>query len=205
MRLIDLSHTIATGMAQYPGDSPPPRIVRRLTHRDGGQLVSALEIGCHVGTHVDTPYHFLDGQPGLESLPVERFTGRALCIDAPAGVIPPESLAGVDLRGIGWLILRTGWERHWGTPRYYQGWPTISPELAVLLAGAHLSGVGLDTPSSDPVDGRAAHDLFAAAGMVNVENLANLAALPDGPFQLFVLPLKLEGTEASPVRAVALV
>jgi kynurenine formamidase len=205
VRLIDLSHTIASGMAQYPGDYPPPRIVRRMTHEAGGHLVSALEFGCHVGTHIDTPYHFLDGQPGLETMPLERFMGRAICVDAPPGVIPPEAVAKADLDGVRWLIFRTGWERQWGTPRYYEDWPTLSPELAGRLGHAGLHGVGLDTPSPDPLNGRAAHDLFAAAGMVNVENLANLAALPPGPFDLLVLPLKLEGAEASPVRAVAVV
>jgi kynurenine formamidase len=210
VRLIDLSHTIVTGMARYPGDEAP-RIVRRQSHADHGYLVSTLEIGCHVGTHVDTPYHFLDGQPGLEALPLERFAGKALCLDAratlpmngPPGEIAPDVLAGVEWRGIDWLILRTGWERHWGTPRYYAAWPTVSPALAGRLASAGLKGVGLDSPSSDPLDGRVAHDLFAAAGMVNVENLANLAALPAGPFELLVLPLKLAGAEGSPVRAVA--
>ncbi len=73
------------------------------------------------------------------------------------------------------------------------------------LAGAGLKGVGLDSPSIDPLDARICHDLFAAAGMINVENLANLAALPAGLFDFLVLPLKLAGTEASPVRAVALI
>jgi kynurenine formamidase len=101
------------------------------------------------------------------------------------------------------VILRTGWERHWGTPRYYADWPTVSEPLARVLAAARLKGVGLDSPSPDPLHGRAAHDLFAAAGMINIENLTNLAELPDGPFTLLVLPLKLAGTEASPVRAAA--
>ena len=170
-------------------------------------------MGCHVGTHIDTPYHFLDGQPPLEQLPLEMFRGRARVIDATADLvtnsvtnsITSEVIAGRDLSRLDYVILRTGWERHWGTVQYYTDWPTVSTELAQGLAAAGLKGVGLDCPSSDPVDGRAAHDLFAAAGMINVENLANLAELPATDFELLVLPLKLYGTEASPVRAAALV
>jgi kynurenine formamidase len=81
----------------------------------------------------------------------------------------------------------------------------LSPELARFLAGAGLKGVGLDTPSLDPYGAQVAHDICAPAGMINLENLANLGALPAVGFTLFALPLKLEGTEASPVRAVALV
>lgn len=205
MPIIDLSHTIRDGMAQYPGDAPPPRLVRRMTFAEGGHLVSALDFTCHLGTHLDTPLHFLDGQPGLEAMPLERFRGRGCVVDAPAGEIPPEIVAGLDLGPVDYLILRTGWERHWGTPRYYRDWPWLSPALARALAGAGLKGVGLDSPSLDPLDGRICHDLFAAAGLINVENLANLAALPAGLFDFLVLPLKLAGTEASPVRAVALI
>ncbi len=208
MTMVDLSHTLSTGMAQFPGDSPPPRLVRRLTHERDGHLSTALEIGCHVGTHIDTPLHFRAGRPGLEAMPLAAFHGRALVVDAPApaepGPVGAEVLAGRDLTDVDFVLLRTGWSRHWGTPRYYQAWPTVGAELARRLAGAGLKGVGLDTPSLDPVDGREVHDLLAAAGMINVENLTNLEALPATPCELLVLPLKLEGTEASPVRAVAL-
>ena len=71
------------------------------------------------------------------------------------------------------------------------------------LAAAGLKGTGLDSPSLDPFLGHAAHDICAAAGLINIENLANLGALPGRGAELFVLPLKLEGTEASPVRAFA--
>lgn len=205
MPLVDLTHTITDGMAQYPGDSPPPRLKRLMTFAGGGHLVSALDFSCHVGTHIDTPLHFRDGEPGLEAMPLERFRGSAVVVDAPEGEIPPSVVAGLDLGPVDWVLLRTGWERHWGTPRYYRQWPTVSPALARLLAGAGLKGVGLDTPSSDPLNGRACHDIFAAAGLVNVENLANLAALPAGRFEFWVLPLRLDGSEASPVRAVAVV
>jgi len=92
-----------------------------------------------------------------------------------------------------------------GSERYYREWSYLSPELAELLAGAQLKGVGLDTPSLDPLHDHAAHDICAPAGMINLENLANLGALPARGFTLLVMPLKLQGTEASPVRALAVV
>lgn len=209
MILIDLSHTVSSGMAQYPGDHPAPRLVRQFTHDEHGAQSSRLEMGCHVGTHIDSPLHFRAGQPGLEELPVTTFAGAGLVLDAPGGDPPgalgAEILDGVDLVPVDYLLLRTGWERHWGTRRYYECWPFLAPELARSLVAADLRGVGLDGPSVDPLDGRIVHDLFASAGMINVENLANLSALPAGLFTFLTLPLKLDGAEASPVRAVALI
>lgn len=209
MKLIDLSHPIAADMDQYPGDSRPVVVERWQEHDRDGHQSSGLSMGCHVSTHLDTPLHFLAGQPALESLPLTAFSGRARVVRVDA-VDPPRPLeaAGVDVGavdGIDFLLLRTGWERHWGTPRYYETWPTIGVELATRLARGGLKGVGLDSPSPDRLGEHVVHDLFAAAGMINIENLANLAELPSGVFTFLALPLKLVGVEASPVRAVALV
>ena len=209
MKIIDLSHTICSGMAQYPDDPGLPQIKHVMTHEKNDVLTSALELSCHLGTHIDIPYHFLKGQPSLEKIPLETFFGKGRVVDAPVTDTPGEIsfaiLNGIDLRGVDYLIIRTGWEQHWGAPLYYQTWPFLSSELAMRLAESKLKGVGSDTPSADPLGGRFIHDLFAAAGMINVENLAHLAALPESPFDLMVFPLKLAGAEASPVRAVALI
>ena len=207
MQLVDLSHTIITDMAQWPGDGQPLVIHRHSEHGQDRHLSSSLELGCHVGTHIDAPLHFDAGQPGVDTLPLERFVGRGRLISVPDAdpqrALTPDVLRGVDLKGVAFVLFHTGWSRHWGTPLYYRHWPWLSAELAGLLAAAGLSGVGLDTPSLDPFAGDAAHLVCAAAGMINIENLTNLETLVDRDFRLLVLPLKLDATEASPVRAVA--
>ncbi len=209
MQVVDLSHTIVPGMAQWPGDDQPLTIHRRSEHGQGTHMSSALEMGCHVGTHIDAPLHFLAGQPGLEALPVERFCGRARLVRLPgetaAGPLGPEILDGHDDADTDFIIIHTGWQRFWGTEAYYREWPYLSGDLARELAGRGLKGVGLDTPSLDDFQGRSAHDICAAAGMINIENLAGLDRLPAAAFTFLAMPLKLAGTEASPVRAVALV
>lgn len=208
MRLIDLSHPIVTGMPQWPGDAQPLRVVRCSEHGPQSCESSRLELGCHAGTHLDAPRHFLAGAPGVDELPLERFAGPGLVLrPAPApgpGPLPASLLDGVDLGGLDFVLVETGWSRHWGQPRYYEEWPYLSAALAGRLAAAGLKGVGLDTPSLDAFDGRAAHDLCARAGLVNLENLANLASLPARGFRVLALPLKLAATEASPIRAAAL-
>lgn len=208
MRLVDLSHTIVTDMPQWPGDDQPLRVLRLAEHGPDSCESSRLELGCHVGTHLDAPRHFRAGAAGVDTLPLARCVGPGLVLrPTPApepGPLPASLLDGVDLAGVEFVLLDTGWSRHWGRPRYYQEWPYLSAALAGRLAAAGLKGVGLDTPSLDAFDGRAAHDLFAGAGLVNLENLANLAALPARGFRVLALPLKLAATEASPIRAAAL-
>lgn len=207
MAFIDLSHTIEPGMPQWPGDDQPLAIHRRSEHGADSHMSSSIEFGCHIGTHIDAPLHFLANAPAVDTMALDRFIGPALvvrCGDGDtAAAIGPEVLDGHDLAGVGFVLFDTGWDRHWGSDRYYREWSWLSPALAEILAAAGLKGVGLDTPSLDPYGGQAAHDICAPAGMINIENLANLGALPDRGAELIVLPLKLEGTEASPVRAIA--
>jgi len=205
MEVVDLSHTLRTGMPVYPGDETVPVIRRLSEHGEGSHQSSALVTGCHAGTHIDLPLHFRAGAPPLEDYPPEGCIGRARVFDVPQGRIPADALDGADLADVDFVLLRTGWERHWGAPAYYRDWPWLEPGLAERLAGAGLRGVGLDSPSIDPRGGQASHEILAAAGLINVENLANLDRLPDEGFLFAALPLKLEGAEASPVRAVALI
>lgn len=208
MRLIDLSHTIVPGMAQWPGDRQPLAIHRHSEHGPDSHMSSSLEFGCHIGTHIDLALHFRAGEPPLEELPVDAFVGRARVIRAgdgkTAAALGAALLDGIDLADLDFVLFDTGWSRHWGGDLYYKQWSWYGADLARRLAAAGLKGSGLDTPSLDPYAGHEAHDICAAAGMINIENLAGLDRLPDAPFLLFVLPLKLAGTEASPVRAVAL-
>jgi arylformamidase len=207
LSLIDLSHTITPGMPQWPGDAQPLKIHRHSQHGEDSHMSSSVEFGCHIGTHIDAPLHFLAGEPGIDALPLDRFTGEALVIRCgdgdTAAALGPELLDGLDLTEVDFVLFDTGWDRHWGSERYYREWSWLSPALAERLAAVGLKGVGLDTPSLDLVGGQAAHDICAPAGMINIENLANLAALPERGAHLMVLPLKLDGTEASPVRAAA--
>lgn len=211
MKLIDLTHTIVPDMAQWPGDDQPLKIHRHSEHGADSHMSSSLEFGCHIGTHIDGALHFLDGQPGMHALPLDRFHGRAWVVDAaPAGQEPDAPallevahLQGRDLEDVDFVLFHTGWDRFWQQDNYYRHWPSLSEDLAHFLASAGLKGVGLDTPSLDLRDGSRAHDICAAAGMINIENLKGLGPLADKFVTFQALPLKLHATEASPVRAVA--
>jgi arylformamidase len=63
--------------------------------------------------------------------------------------------------------------------------------------------VGIDTPSVDLFASKdlPAHGRFLAHGMAILEGLV-LRDIPDGDYELIALPLRLEGFDASPVRAV---
>ena len=79
----------------------------------------------------------------------------------------------------------------------------LAPELIEHLAGQGTRLIGVDMPSVDAFDSKdlPAHNACLANDVMILEGLV-LANVPAGRYELLALPLKLEGFDASPVRAV---
>ena len=85
------------------------------------------------------------------------------------------------------------------------GWPALDAEGAILLAERGVRLVGIDAPSIGSVqNGAEVHREGLSRGLLFVEMLTGLAALPvRGAFFMF-LPLKIAGSGGCPGRAIAL-
>jgi kynurenine formamidase len=83
--------------------------------------------------------------------------------------------------------------------------------LAQALVAHDVAIVGLDSSSADPaVSDYPAHRILLAAGIPILEGLVNLPALiphlqAGHTVRLAAFPLRIQGLEGSPVRAVAIV
>ena len=71
----------------------------------------------------------------------------------------------------------------------------------------NLKGIGLDFPSIDDIGSKTYpnHNHVLRNGLIIIENLTNLGALADEPFQFAAFPLKIREGDGSTVRAVAFV
>lgn len=212
-RVIDLTHPMTPDMPVYPG-TEPPLFETGTTIAADGFAEKKLTLFSHTGTHLDAPAHILEDAPDLDALDAARFVGLARMLDLrnpqdPACIGADDILPHLDaLRGCAFALLRTGWERHWGQADYFEGFPVLDENAAVMLAGIGLSGIGVDTVSVDAISEPEVfpiHRIFFGRGLIVVENLANLGALPDGEFLFSALPLRIAAGDGSPVRAVALV
>ncbi|MGW5107252.1 cyclase family protein [Nocardia sp. NPDC004123] len=212
MRIIDLSVPIRSGMQVYPGD-PEVTIRPALTVTADGVNVLHLDLGSQTGTHVDAPRHIDDSLPTLDELPLDRFTGPGLVIDARAagagGAIGREYF--VDRVAAGQIVLiATGWSRHWGTHAYVNH-PHLTVAAAEYLIAAGVRTVGIDALSVDPTPTEEipVHRILCGANAVIAENLTGLsevlAAQQSGQrVEVSMFPLNLPGADGAPVRAVAL-
>ena len=171
-----------------------------------------LTLYSHTGTHIDAPAHIIAGTPTLDQLPLKQFCDRACVLDCTRSDAATVTLTDLHrradlIRAHAFVILHTGWSRYWGQQRYFSGYPVLSGSAARWLADQGLTGIGVDAISADPAGSTrlAVHTILLGAGMVIVENLTNLAMVPDASFLFSCLPLKIKDADGSPVRAVAMV
>lgn len=214
-RVVDLSRRVDAETQVYPGD-PHVRLEPATTLAADGVNVLAVHIGSHSGTHVDAPYHFVDGGKRIDEMDPRLFVGPGVVMDV-RGKGPRERITVEDLRPYEGLlsegvvaVLRTGWEERYGTPGYYDH-PFLDRRAAQLILDAGVKTVAIDALNVDETvlegdhpEGYPAHHAILGAGGVIAENLANLAAVDFSNPLLSLLPIKLGGSDGAPVRAVAM-
>ncbi|WP_245818605.1 cyclase family protein [Haloechinothrix alba] len=212
MGLIDLSHAIEHQMTTYPG-LPGPEIGVHLSfegsaeHYDPGTefAIGRISMIANTGTYLDTPAHrFRDGHD-LAGLSLERCAMLpAVVVDAD-GAIGPDVLPGGRLDGMA-VLLRTGWDRRWGTAHYGDpDHPYLTEAGAQVLVerGATLAGIDSVNIDDTTTGQRPAHTTLLAAGIPVVEHLTGLHLLPHTGAHFTAVPPSIDGMATFPVRAFA--
>ena len=199
----DISVLVHAGTPEWPGDTPYSCRWTWDMAQGASVQVSAITLSPHVGTHADAPLHVRPGAAGAGALPLEAFAGpaRVLTVSGLPGDVEADDLLPRVPAGTERLLLRTGLTIADG--RFPDDWPALTAACAAVLVARGLRLLGVDCPS---VDRRASttlathHALFDGGAAV-LENL-DLRDVPDGEYELVAYPLKLEGLDAAPVRAV---
>lgn len=199
----DVSILVRPGTPEWPGDTPYSCRWTWDMAQGASVQVSAIELSPHVGTHADAPLHVRPDAPGSEALPLDAFCGPALVLsleEFPRDVAADELLARVP-EGTRRLLLRTG--RSIADGAFPADWPALGTAAVAALTARGLRLLGVDAPSVDRRESTAlaTHHALFDAGAVVLENL-DLRRVPDGEYYLVAYPLRLDGLDAAPVRAV---
>jgi arylformamidase len=158
--------------------------------------------------------HLLDGgavtaarfAEEVDDLPLASVAGiPGVVIDAP---VPPRAVSvhiherAVEDKAV---LIRTGWDKRWGRADYHRAAPYVAPETVDVLIHGGVTLVGFDFCTAE-----AAADLsqmtlarLLRAGVLVVDNLCNLSALPANGFRFFAVPQGLPRRAHLPVRAFA--
>ncbi|MBI4179608.1 cyclase family protein [bacterium] len=216
---VDLTHPLDENSPTWPGSRRFSKT--RYIDYDQGYTKMAYEMDEGLGTHVDAPAHFLKGARSISDLGLEELVTPAVVVDVTAAVEanPDYALSVDDI--LAWekrngpipagalVIARTGWSARWGSESAYRNadkfrimhFPGFSKEAAeFLVTERRISGIGIDTLSLDPGVSKTfdVHRILFEADKYQIENLANLAALPETGAVVLALPLKIvDGPEAA--------
>lgn len=214
-RLVDLSHTIRSGMVTYRG-LPAPLICDHLSfdasrahYATGTEFnIARIDMVANTGTYMDVPYHrYRDGhdlsQVGLKR--IVDLPGTVIRVAESSGrAIDWTAFAGCEIGGRA-VLVHTGWDRHWGTDAYFEGHPYLTEQAAGYLRERGAALVGIDSLNIDDTSGgtRPVHSVLLGGGIPIVEHMTGLAALPETGFRFSAAPPKVAGMGTFPVRALA--
>lgn len=204
--MIDVSILVRAGTPEWPGDTPYSCGWTWEMARGASVNVSSLTTSPHVGTHADAPVHVRTGAAGAEALPLAAFIGPATVVDVTGatGAITRAMLREAGMESApARLLLKTG--RSIADGAFPDAWPTLTPSCAAELVRDGLMLLGVDCPSVDERESKALavhHALFDGGAHI-LENL-DLSRAAVGVYDLIAAPLKLDGLDAAPVRAVLL-
>ena len=203
--ILDISPVISSRLGVFPGDQPYVRTVSMSFARGDHLELSRIQTTVHLGAHADAPCHYAAQGAGIGERPLRPYLGRAQVITAngpPGGRVGLTHLATQNIQAPR-VLLRTG---SFADPDHWNAdFCGLEPSLIDWLADRGVCLIGIDTPSIDPEASKnlETHARVFARDLAILEGL-DLRTAVDGFYALIALPLRLEGADASPVRAVLL-
>ncbi|MBD3315736.1 MAG: cyclase family protein [Chitinivibrionales bacterium] len=195
-----------------------------------------ISLSVHTGTHLDAPYHYGRQSEGrkartIDEVPLEWCFGNGVVLnfaEAEPGYEINSSdienaLATIDytIQEKDIVLLRTGTDKKWGTPRYFFEAPGLGKSGVEYLVSRGVKIIGTDCYSLDcpfPImlnkyyktrDKTVlwpAHFYGREKEYCHIERLCNLDKIPKSHgFKFCCFPIKLKSLGAAWIRAVAIV
>jgi arylformamidase len=204
-RIYDISVPIRSGGLVYPGNPEIDITLQQAVSKGASANVSLIKFGSHTGTHADASRHFFDdGQP-VDEIPLDRLIGPALLVrfDDKLRAVGAADLREHDLRGHRRVLLRTRNSALLSQKEFVTDYTYLAPDGAQYLVDNGVELVGIDYLSIEQFHSghHKSHRTLLGHSVVIVEGL-DLSLPPAGEYEFICLPLRIEGCDGAPARAV---
>ncbi len=175
----------------FPGD-PAPEKRRIMSIREGGACnLTAFSMCAHNGTHVDAPFHFVDGGKTVDQMGLTPYVGPCLLTRHSGNVTAADAARMLD------RARAAGAEKR----LLIAGRATVTAEAARVFAEGGLWLLGNESQTVGPEDApREVHLILLGAEVTLLEGIV-LAGVPEGRYFLSAAPLNLGGCDGAPCRA----
>lgn len=187
-------------------------IMPEVKHRaDVWYMLGEVTYCTHVGTHVEVPFHHQKDGADTAEFPVHKLVGDLVVLDFTDKKDQDEiSLEEIRARGAkikrdDIVFIRTGMDKYFRSDRWMEQ-PHLSIDANIWLIGKGIAclgtdGAGLEIPGTDYQPN---HQAIFKANIPMVESATNLHLVQEGNWTVFILPLPIEGLDASPVQMIAI-
>ena len=193
MKLYDISQEVFD-CTVFPGDPKPQNI--KVSDMKDGALYNLTEIHmcAHNGTHVDSPYHFIDDGKTIDEIPLEKFIGPAYVAEHTGDVTAEDAKK---------ILARAGAGNAEAAKRLLlKGNLTVTAEAAQVFADAGVYLIGNESQTVGPENApMQVHLILLGAEVVLLEGI-RLGEVLEGAYLLNAAPLNLGGSDGAPCRAV---
>jgi arylformamidase len=204
-RIYDISVPIRSGGLVYPGNPEIDIELQQAVAKGASANVSTIRFGSHTGTHADASRHFFDDGQTVDKIPLERLIGPAVLLSFGDDVrsVGAAELRAHDIKGQTRILLRTRDSALLSRTEFVRDYTYLAPDGAQYLVDQGVELVGIDYLSIEQFHSghHLTHRTLLERSVVIVEGL-DLSVPPPGKYQFICLPLRIEGCDGAPARAV---
>lgn len=206
MNVIDISLPVHKNTVVWPGNTEPNLV--RVKDMEQGEICNEtfISMNAHTGTHLDAPLHFLEKGGSIDAMDLGIFFGPVFVADmGEAKNITEKELEVLHLpEHTERILFKTSnsllWKNRVDT--FKKDYVGLTPSAARWLVSKRMRLVGNDYLSVATFnDAAEVHDILLGAGIAALEGI-DLTHAAEGEYELICFPLRLDGAEAAPTRAV---
>lgn len=201
-RVYDVSRVIGEDMVVYK-NRDAKRIKRNVMadYERNSYYESRLDLDMHTGTHVDAPLHMVKDGKTIDQIDWQKYIGPCKVFDLTHVIecVREADLIDLDIQKDDIILMKTtnSFDKEYNT-----GFVYLEEDAAHYLVSKQIKTLGMDAMSIErDKPGHPTHKIILGQEIGVIEDL-QLKDVPEGKYFLSALPLRLQASEASPVRAV---
>ena len=205
-RFFDLSTKISSDLVVFPGD--PKYSSEKISSLEKGQTFDLHNIHLcnHAGTHIDFPAHTQENHKTSSDFPLDFLIGSGIIIKVPSSEtsITKEFVAKQPIRKKDIVFFKTANSKLSKHAPFTEKYVYIEPEAAKELLQKGVKIVGIDYISVDAYHDEklTVHNTLLSKEVLIVEGL-ELDMIPEGRYEIYIMPLNIPDMDGLPARVFA--
>jgi arylformamidase len=202
MEIFDISVNINENMPVYKNrEEKKPKIILDKEYKKDNINESSIHMNLHTGTHLDAPFHTFEKGKTIEELDISQLITPCTVLDLTdiSEKITSADLEKFDINKGDFILLKT--QNSYDTEFNFE-FVFLEKSGAEYLANKKIKGVGIDSLGIErSQENHPTHSILMGEDIYILEGL-NLKYVDAGKYKLIALPIKIDGVDGAPVRAV---